>query len=118
MYFSRFSPIFKTGDETLLTNYRHVLSVYSKILELIMYNKIYKYIMEHKLLYNKQFGFQSNNSTEHAILNLVDDIRTLLIEGEFTLVIFIDLSKAFDTVDHHILLQKLKSYGIRNTCYD
>ena len=70
--------------------------------------------MKHKLLYNKQFGFQSNNSTEHVILNLVGNISNAFDRGECTLGI---LTKLF-ILDHHILLQKLKSYGIRNTYYD
>ena len=93
----KITPIFKTGDETLLSNYSpiYVLSLFSKILERIMYNKIYKYIMEPKLLYNKQFGFQTDNSAEHAILNLVDDISNAFDKVGFTLGILIDLSKAF-----------------------
>ena len=59
-----------------------------------MYNRIYNYLTKHQLLYNKQFGFHSNNSTDHAILHLVDDISNAFDRGEFTLGVFIDLSKA------------------------
>ena len=60
----------------------------------------------------KQFGFQVNNSTHHAILNLTDDILTSFEKGQFALGVFIDLSKVFDTVNHDILLHKLELYGI------
>ena len=113
-------PVFKSGDDFLLSNYRpiSVLPVFSKILERILYNRTYEYFNNNKLLYNKQFGFQSNNSTEHAILQLVDDVSNGFDNGEFTLGVFIDLSKAFDTVDHNILLKKLKLYGITGTYHD
>ena len=86
---------------------------FSKILEKIMYNKLYKYFTEHNILYSKQFGFQRNNSTEHAIIQLYDQICESFEQNKFTLGVFIDFSKAFDTVDHHILIEKLLHYGVK-----
>ena len=66
------------------------------------------------MLYEKQFGFQSSHSTDHAIIQLIDEISKSFERNAFTLGVFIDLSKAFDTVDHQILVSKLNSYGIRD----
>ena len=68
------------------------------------------------MFFQKQFGFQVKNSTHHATLNLTDDILTSFEKGQFTLGVFIDLSKAFDTANHGILLHKLELYGIKDKC--
>ena len=80
-----------------------------------MYNRLYKYLCEEKLLYSKQFGFQKGHSTDHAIVNLVDQIYESFENDSYTLGVFIDLSKAVHTVDHSILLKKLKMYGVNTT---
>lgn len=112
---AKVTPVFKSGDQTDVSNYRpiSVLPVFSKVLERIMYNRIYKHLTSNKLLYRKQLGFQKNCSTEHAIMQFTRDILESFEKGEYTLGVFIDLSKAFDTVDHEILLKKLKYYGVK-----
>ena len=83
-----------------------------------MYNRVYNHLDSKGLLYEKQFGFQRNNSTEHAILQLTRDMTSSFEKGEYTLGVFIDLPKAFHTVDHQILIKKLQYYGIECTALE
>ena len=95
-----------------------ILPVFSKVLERIMYNRVYNHLDSTGHRYEKHFGFQINNSTEHAMPQLTHDITSSFAKGENILGVFIDLSKAFDTVDHQILIKKLQYYGIHGTALE
>ena len=99
---AKVSPIFKVGNIEEIGNYRpiSVLPIFSKVLERIMYNRTYQYFKVNDIIFPKQFGFQVNNSTHDAILNLTNGILKSLEKGQFTSGVFINLSKAFDTVNH------------------
>ena len=78
-----------------------------------MYNRLYKHLSNSKILYPKQFGFQKGHSTDHALLQLVDQIYESFERNEYTIGAFIDLYKAFDTADDNILLKKITAYLAR-----
>ena len=101
------TPVFKIGDLKEISNYHpiFVLPCSSKVLERVMHNRLYSYLFNEKLLYSKHFGFQKGHSTEHAIAQLADQIHESFENDNYTLGMFIDLSKAFDTIDHAILLK-------------
>ena len=106
--------IYKAGNSCNISSYRpiSVLLCFPKMLEQIMYNRLQKYLKDQNTLYDKQFGFQTGHSTENAIAQLVDQIYEAFEKKEYTLGVFINLSKAFDTAGHSILLRKLELYGI------
>ena len=101
-------PIFKKGNSTFLNNYRPIslLSSINKIFEKILYSRLTKYIDKFQILYKYQYGFRKNHSTDHALIELIDQIRFSIDDNQMTCGIFVDLSKAFDTVNHQILLKK------------
>ena len=110
-------PIFKKGDPSLFENYRPIslLPAISKVLEKIIAIQLSTYFEENKLLFDNQYGFRTKHSTEHAALELIDIIINTMDTNEIPLNIFLDLSKAFDTIDHTILLNKLKYYGLKGS---
>ena len=101
-------PIFKSEDDMVFSNYRPVsiLPIFLKLLERLVYNRLVEFINDNKLLYDFQFGFQRGNSTQLAVMMLVDIITEALDNKECVISIFLDFSKAFDTVDHDIILLK------------
>ena len=115
MKIARIIPLFKSGDKQNVSNYRPIslLPQFSKILEKIFNNRLMNFLNSNNLLYLRQYGFRKNMSTSMAIMELVENITTAMDNGKFTIGVFIDLKKAFDTVDHSILVTKLDHYGIR-----
>ena len=118
---SKIIPIYKQkGDKLLCNNYRPIslLSNINKIIEKIMYKRLYSFLSINKCIYDLQFGFRNNHSTNHALIDLTEDIRESLDNNNLAIGVFIDLQKAFDTVQHDILLYKLDHYGIRGVAND
>ena len=108
-------PVHKKESKQFCSNYRPIslLSNIDKIIEKIMYNRIYRFLDKNNIIYSLQFGFRQHYSTSYALLNLTEAIMKALDDGNFACGIFVDLQKAFDTVDHSILLSKLYHYRIR-----
>ena len=110
---ARITSIFKSEDPTEMSNYRpiSILSNFSKIYEKLIYIQLYKYIERYNILYKHQYGFRNRKCTTNAILNHLKNIYNNLERNQTVISIYLDFKKAFDCVDHRILLQKLHSEG-------
>ena len=116
---SKITPLFKKGDVSMLSNYRPIslLPTISKIFERILYNQLYDYFNSNNLLAEEQYGFRTNHSTEYAAVKLVDNVSKEMELGNTPTALYIDLSKAFDTLSFDILLYKLNYYGIKDNAF-
>ena len=113
-------PLYKSDDPMCFNHYRPVslLCILSKVFEKIMYDRLLNFVDKFDLLYAHQYGFRKNRSTYMALLSLVDNLTRALENGEHVVGVYLDFSKAFDTVDHMILLQKLYHDGVRGCAHD
>ena len=113
-------PVFKKGDRNHPENYRPIslLSCINKLLERSIEKRFRQFMENNSTLFEYQFGFRKRHDTSHALLETVNYIRTYLDNGQNVLGLYLDLRKAFDTVDHRILLHKLYYYGIRGNAYN
>ena len=113
-------PVFKKDSKLDYSNYRPIslLSTIEKILENLMYRRLYIFLNNNNIIYNLQFGFRQQYSTSHALINITENIKKALDDGNIGSGVFVDLQKAFDTVDHEILLAKSNHYEIGGVSND
>lgn len=109
------TPVYKSGDRANLTNYRPIslINNLGKIFEKCLKQRLTEFLDRHNILYEKQFGFRSNKNTEDAVFEFTNLIMNNLNKSKKSLAVFLDLAKAFDTVNHKTLLTRLEEAGVR-----
>ena len=114
------TPIHKKGPKDQISNHRPITSLpfLSKIIEKLLYKRLDEFLNDNNILFHNQYGFRKGKSTEHAVLKLMDYFYDAINKQEFCIAVFIDYQKAFDTINHTILLDKLEKYGIRGRALD
>lgn len=117
---AKIKPIYKAKAKDDIMNYRPIslLPSFSKILEKVVHSRVYNFFTYFNMLSHNQFGFQKNHSTIDALTRFINDTTDSLDRGSSMLAVYIDLSRAFDTLNHEILLQKLELYGIRGVALE
>ena len=116
---ARVIPLHKSNNKDDVNNYRpiSILHILGKIFERVVYNQLYYFLEKYNLLHHNQYGFRKNRSTIQAIMDQLDFVYNNLDQGNAVISIFMDFSKAFDCLDHELLLKKLNHYGIRGITY-
>ena len=117
---SKVIPIYKYGDKTKLNNYRPIslLPSLSKVMEKLLVVRLTSFLNASVILYDRQYGFRKKRTTTQAVLDLVTNLYDNISKNKLFSLVAVDLTKAFDTVNHKILLEKLDYYGIRGICND
>jgi len=120
MKFSLIKPVYKSGDKSSPSNYRPIslLPVFSKIFEKVMYKRLFDHLNNNVILNELQYGFRSEVSTENASYILLNEILTALNNKQMVGGIFCDLHQAFDSINHAVLLEKMKFYGVSGKFYN